>query len=165
MKAIYLFDWGDTLMVDFADEHGKMCHQVKVKAVDGAIETLTQLSHTADIYIATGAADSTEGEIKIAFKRVGLDPFIKGYFCKANLGFSKGEVEFLPTIISKLGAEKSQVTMVGDSLLKDIQPALAAGINAIWLTEQHRKKVPHGASAIQHLNELCLLHGKLVSKV
>ncbi|MDO6775960.1 MULTISPECIES: HAD hydrolase-like protein [unclassified Shewanella] len=81
---------------------------------------------------------------------------MSGYFCKANLGFSKGEVEFLPSIINKLDAEKSQVTMVGDSLLKDIQPAIAAGINAIWLTDQPRLQVPHGASAIQQLNELCI---------
>lgn len=46
--------------------------------------------------------------------------------------------------------------MVGDSLLKDIQPAIAAGINAIWLTDQPRLQVPHGASAIQQLNELCI---------
>ncbi|MDO6775961.1 MULTISPECIES: hypothetical protein [unclassified Shewanella] len=66
MKAIYLFDWGDTLMVDFTDEQGKMCHWEKVKAVDGAIETLAYLSSSADIYVATGAADSAEVDIKQA---------------------------------------------------------------------------------------------------
>ena len=61
---IYLFDWGDTLMVDFPDVIGKMCDWEIVKAVSGAKEALDVLSKHSQIYIATGAADSTELEIK-----------------------------------------------------------------------------------------------------
>jgi phosphoglycolate phosphatase-like HAD superfamily hydrolase len=92
---IYLFDWGDTLMVDFPDVIGKMCDWEVVKAVSGAKEALEVLSKHSQIYVATGAADSTELEIKLAFERVGLSQFISGSFCKANLGLSKGSPEFL----------------------------------------------------------------------
>ena len=37
MSSIYLFDWGDTLMVDYVDAIGKMCDWPSVKAVDGAL--------------------------------------------------------------------------------------------------------------------------------
>ena len=81
---VYLFDWGDTLMVDFPNASGKMCDWENVKAVTGAKNALNALSRHAKIYVATGAADSTELEIKLAFERVGLSEFISGYFCKAN---------------------------------------------------------------------------------
>ena len=72
MKEVYLFDWGDTLMVDFPGMAGKMCDWTVVETVEGAREVLAVLSQKARIYVATGAADSTESEIKRAFERVGL---------------------------------------------------------------------------------------------
>nr|WP_274005440.1 HAD family hydrolase [Vibrio parahaemolyticus] len=132
MTKIYLFDWGDTLMVDFPDQKGKMCDWLKVEAIDGAVKALRDLSKSADIYVATNAADSSENEIKTAFKRVGLDTFISGYFCKANLGVSKDSVEFFPKILNYLGVDAHEVTMVGDSLERDVLPAKALGLNVIW---------------------------------
>ena len=109
-------------MVDFPGVPGKMCDWDTVEFVDGAHETLECLSKSARIYIATAAAESTELDIKKAFERVGLNKFISGYFCKANLGFSKGDPGFLPAIIKKLEKPVSCIAMVGDSLEKDIQP-------------------------------------------
>ncbi|EHK8978101.1 HAD family hydrolase, partial [Vibrio vulnificus] len=40
MSAVYLFDWGDTLMVDFPEQNGKMCEWAIVEAVNGAHEAL-----------------------------------------------------------------------------------------------------------------------------
>ena len=154
MKTIYLFDWGDTLMVDFPGVPGKMCDWEHVEAVDGARETLAQLTQGAAIYIATGAAESSELDILKAFERVGLSQFITGYFCKANLGISKGEPGFLPAILTKLNADKSHTVMVGDSLVKDIEPALAAGIQPIWLTTEISDSVPEGVRVVRHLTEL-----------
>lgn len=91
----YLFDWGDTLMVDFPDAVGKMCDWAHVEAVTGAQEALAQLSIDAPIYLATGAADSSEQDIRKAFQRVGLNQYITGYFCKENLGVAKGSPDFL----------------------------------------------------------------------
>lgn len=61
---VYLFDWGDTLMVDFPEAKGSMCDWDEVRAVDGAKEALAHLSKKHKIYIATGAAQSTEVQIK-----------------------------------------------------------------------------------------------------
>ncbi len=134
MIKVYLFDWGDTLMVDFPNIIGKMCDWEIVEAVFGAKEALAVLSKHAKIYIATGAADSTELEIKQAFERVGLSHFISGYFCKANLGISKGSPEFLESILVKLNMPAVNVAMVGDTFEKDIKPAIAVGIQPIWFT-------------------------------
>lgn len=156
MIEVYLFDWGDTLMIDFPYAEGKMCHWENVEAVHGAKDTLKSLSQHAQIYIATGAADSTELEIKLAFERVGLSEYISGYFCKANLGLVKGSPEFLNAILSILNMPASNIAMVGDNFEKDIEPAISVGIQPIWFTVNKKSVVaPLHVRAISCLSELC----------
>ncbi|MGQ8365841.1 HAD family hydrolase [Glaciecola sp. 1036] len=151
---VYLFDWGDTLMVDFPNGKGKMCDWETVQAVEGAKELLQRLSSDDKIYIATGAAESSESDIKAAFERVGLDRFISGYFCKANLGISKGSPEFLRSILDKLNVTPECVFMVGDSYEKDIVPALAIGIQAIWLSPSTTQAPFDNVRIIKSLREM-----------
>lgn len=154
MINVYLFDWGDTLMIDFPGVVGKMCHWAKVEAVFGAKETLEILSKSARIYIATGAADSTELEINRAFERVGLSQYISGYFCKENLGLSKGSPKFLKSILTELKIPAVNVAMVGDNFDKDIKPAIATGIQPIWFTQNEIKSVPDNVQVIKQLRDL-----------
>lgn len=139
MKKVFLFDWGDTLMVDYPELEGKMCNWHHVESVEGAHDALSYLSKHHSIYIATSAAESNEKEIKAAFKRVDLDSFISGYFCFTNLGIKKGDPRFLPTILTKLDIQPEHTTMVGDNWQKDIQPALDAGMHAIWFYQEDKK--------------------------
>lgn len=156
MKKVYLFDWGDTLMVDFPEQSGKMCDWDVVQAVDGALPTLEALSHDSDIYIATNAQESTEEDIRLAFERVGLSPYISGYFCRANLGVGKAEPEFFTRIIRRLNVEPSFIIMVGDTFDKDIEPAVAAGIQAVWFNPKRQKREPaKGVRYIHHLSQVC----------
>jgi putative hydrolase of the HAD superfamily len=154
MIKVYLFDWGDTLMVDFPNVAGKMCDWETVASVSGAKETLEALSEYSQIYIATGAEDSTELDIKQAFARVGLDKLISGYFCKANVGFSKGTPEFLNAILEKLDVPSANVAMVGDNFEKDIKPAIFAGIQAFWYTGNNIESAPINVKVIKHLTAL-----------
>jgi len=143
-------------MVDFPSVTGKMCDWEVVEAVNGAKEALDALSKHSQIYVATGAADSTELEIKRAFERVGLNQFISGYFCKANLGLSKGTPEFLNSILEKLKIPSENVAMVGDNFEKDIKPAISAGIQSFWFTRNDIKSVPNNVKVIKQLSELYL---------
>lgn len=154
MIKVYLFDWGDTLMVDFEGNQGKMCDWKIVEAISGAKETLKVLSKSSKIYIATGAADSTELEIKRAFERVGLSQYITGYFCKDNVGFLKGEPEFFYTILNKLQIPAANVAMVGDNFDKDIKPAIDAGIQPVWFTINGQTMISDRVKVIKQLSEL-----------
>lgn len=156
MGKVYLFDWGDTLMVDFPDAQGKMCDWQTLQAVDGAKETLAALYLKGyALYVATGAEDSSVQDIQLAFERVGLAQFISGYFCKSNIGISKGSAEFYRRIIAKLDVLPSEVTMVGDSFEKDIVNALEADLNAIWFNSQALKHARRSdVKTITELNEL-----------
>ena len=157
MTKTYLFDWGDTLMVDFPDSQGKMCDWAVVKAVEGAEETLAFLSQQGhSLYIATGAAASGVQDIQLAFERVGLSKFISGYFCQANIGLSKGTPEFYQTIVTMLDANPSEITMVGDSIEKDIVSAIEAGLDAIWFNpDSSDEQGKAGYKQIRQLRELC----------
>ncbi len=155
MSEVYLFDWGDTLMVDFPGVPGKMCDWETVEAVDGAEEALEFIAKKAQIYIATGAADSTETDIKTAFIRVGLDKYITGYFCQANLGVGKGSPAFFVNILAALGADPEQVTMVGDNLEEDIEPAMVLGIKTVLLANEKSTTSENGVRTIVSLRELC----------
>ena len=156
MIETYLFDWGDTLMIDFPGVPGKMCNWDVVEMVEGAKEVLSYLSKSAEIYIATGAAESTELEIQQAFDRVGLSQFITGYFCRSNTGQVKGTPQFLEHILEKLGKPASSVAMVGDSLMKDIEPAAAIGVKPIWFTGLKSNDMPESTLVIKKLSELCI---------
>ncbi|MGR5064096.1 HAD family hydrolase [Photobacterium sp. DNB22_13_2] len=154
MTRIYLFDWGDTLMVDFPQYQGKMCHWPEVQAVPGARETLRRLSANTPIYVATNADDSSLEDIKLAFHRVGLAKYISGYFCKINMGIAKGTPEYFQRIVLALDVEPHDITMVGDSLENDIQPAIAAGLNTIWYCSEKDFRDDSQYKQIRTLEEL-----------
>jgi FMN phosphatase YigB (HAD superfamily) len=154
-KRTYLFDWGNTLMVDFPGSTGKMRYWDRVEAVQGAVEVLEELSRDGAIYIATSAADSKEEDISAAFQMAGLDRFISGYFCKANLGVEKGTEEFFEAILKKLDCSPEQVVMVGDSMEKDILPAMDTGIQAVFFSPlREKKETGEGIRVIRDLREL-----------
>ena len=155
MTKIYLFDWGDTLMIDFPGQRGKMCDWVTVQAVNGALDVLRKLSLNNNVYVATNAADSSENDIKNAFNRVGLSQYISGYFCKANLGIGKGTSEFFERIIERLNVDAKSVVMVGDTYDKDIEPAITVGIEVIWFNPTKQShSTAHNVKQISHLSEI-----------
>jgi putative hydrolase of the HAD superfamily len=153
MTAIYLFDWGNTLMVDLPDQQGKMYQWDTVQVVDGAEALLKSLAATCRVYIATNADDSAEADVRKAFERVGLDRYIRGYFCKESLGIEKGSPQFYRKIAAELGVEPDALIMVGDTLDKDVLPAIEAGLNAVWFNRE-KAETASAYQQIRHLSEL-----------
>jgi putative hydrolase of the HAD superfamily len=149
----YLFDWGDTLMVDILNQTGPMCDWPKVQAVDGAIACLKRLSQKAQCHVATNAEDSTEAQIRLALKRAGLSEYIGHVFCRENLGVGKTTPDYFSKILQILSIKPECVTMVGDSLERDVHQALKAGIKAVWFNP----KDSYVASDILTINTLDML--------
>lgn len=148
-----MFDWGDTLMVDYPNEKGKMRYWDDVSEISGAAKVLKHLAMNCNICIATGAADSSEADIEAALARVNLSQYITAYFCQSNLGIGKESSGFYTLILSRLNTPASSITMVGDSYKRDIEPALSCGMQAIWLNP-HELPVPSGIKSIQSLSQL-----------
>lgn len=153
MSKVYLFDWGDTLMVDFPNQSGHMTDWPQIAEVNGAYETLKKLSLCSKVFVATGSVGTSVSLMKRAFARTTLAPYIYGYFCPNNVGYEKPSAEFYHEIAKQLTCEVADITMVGDNLVRDILPALEIGMSAIWLNS-HNQLNPNHVIEISMLTEL-----------
>ncbi len=127
-----LFDWGNTLMVDFHEYSGPMSSWPRVEAIPHARETLTRLRASGwMIALATNAADSDEPEIRAALARVALDELVDRVYCSRGVGHAKPSPEFFAHIISDTGLPASRIVMVGDSPTNDVAGARGAGMPAV----------------------------------
>lgn len=142
-------------MVDTPGLEGKMCDWEHIETIPFAEEALKNISSKSPVYIATAAEESSPEDIEKAFRRVGLNHYIKGYFCRQNTGFTKPSPEFYETVMKTLSVTNNAITMVGDNFEKDILPCHQLGFNTIWLTSGQNKKVPEGVRVIATLRELC----------
>jgi putative hydrolase of the HAD superfamily len=157
-----LFDWGDTLMVDFPEYDGPMATWPRVQAVSGAREALQQLRHEGwRTALATNAADSEEPEIRAALTRAGLGDLIDQVYCSRRVGHSKPSPEFFAFIIRDLGVDASELVMVGDSFMCDVEGALRAGIRAVWL--RGRSDKPSEGPGWRSIGSLAQLSGLLAT--
>lgn len=142
-------------MEDLPGQHGPMYLWPEVELVEGVIDCLDSLSKVATCHVATNAKDSTAIEIRKAFARVELSQYIEEIFCANSIGHKKPSSEYFEFIQNRLGAPKSKMVIVGDSLENDVYGALKQGFNAIWFN-RNESDVPAGISAIRALNEILL---------
>lgn len=83
-NKIIVFDWGNTLMVDFTDQNGRMSDWARVAAVEDAREMLSKIHGNYQIVVATNAEDSTSADVMKALQRVGLDFILSGFLHLMN---------------------------------------------------------------------------------
>ena len=149
----YLFDWGDTLMVNLPGQTGPMCDWPEVRRVRNARPALRELSRAARCHLATNAMDSDSTQIRRALARAGLDAWIDRVYCFRDLGFAKPSREYFESIVEDLGIGASRLTMVGDDLEKDVRGALRCDLRAVWYNCLGRE-TPAGIVSISDLGEL-----------
>lgn len=127
-----LFDWGDTLMRDDPAATAPMVDWPTVEIIEGIPDVLAYLhSSGRQIVLATSASVSTEGQIRAALVRAGLDQYFSRIYCFENTRLSKCEA-FYRHILNDLDISASETLMVGDGFQKDVQAANAAGLFAVW---------------------------------
>ena len=121
--------------------HG-FCHQIAehpVEIIAGVLETLQYLSKKHHLILMT-KGNITEQTSKI--ERSGL----KGYFAAVEIVAEKN-VPTYRSIISKYELPVASSWMVGNSPKSDINPAIGAGLNAVF--------VPHDNTWILEHEEVC----------
>ncbi|MCP4322832.1 MAG: HAD family hydrolase [Alteromonadales bacterium] len=139
MSKVYLFDWGDTLMVDINDQPGHMKDWPAIEEVKGAKLLLEKLSSRSQLFVATGSQGTNAELMLAAFSRTSFVDCLSGYFCPDNTGYDKPSADFYKQIASMVNCEMNDITMVGDNLERDILPALEVGMNAIWLNHNNEE--------------------------
>lgn len=127
IKAV-LFDWGNTLMVDYHDQKGPMYTWGKIETTENAKECLEIVSINLPCFLATNANDSSKDEIYKALNKVGLDKYITDVFCSKEIGFQKPSKEYFKTILNRLDLNPEEIVFIGDDIEKDVFGASNVGI-------------------------------------
>jgi len=140
VKAL-LFDWGDTLMRDFALP-GPMCRWEHVEAMPYVHEAMEELSKKYKLAVATNGSESGSAEVGAALARVGLDGYFAKIYAQKDLGMGKPQKRFFDHIARDLGLQPSEICMTGDNPEKDVKGALAAGMKAVLFDPENRHKEP-----------------------
>ena len=104
----------------------------EVRVIDGARDVLSLLSKSYRVAIATSATVSKRRDVVRALERVGLNTFVDEIFCFTELGRKKSEPESWDAVLTRLGAQKNELVMIGDSLEQDVLGPMRVGIRAIW---------------------------------
>ena len=102
-----LFDWGNTVMIDFPDETGPMHSWSRVELVSGAEACLKKLSMNYLILLATNAKDSTSNDIRKALDRVEISRYFNEIVCFREVGFPKPTKEFFDFVLNRTGKSKN----------------------------------------------------------
>ena len=154
MTKTLLFDWGNTIMVDFALP-GPMCSWDKVDLVDGAENALQVLSGKYECYLATNAGASTTQEVLLALSRADVDQFFSGVFLADELGFSKPDVRFFNAIIDRLDLPPDSFVMIGDNYFNDCIGAKKAGMKTVFFNKNRvTGSFPMADAVISSMTEL-----------
>jgi putative hydrolase of the HAD superfamily len=131
-----LFDWGDTLMVDYPQYDGSMAYWEKVSPMPGVIEIMPILSTYYKCIVASNAGDSDAELMKKAFGRIALDQYFSEFITSKELGATKPSPDFFQGIVSMFGLTLYEVAMIGNDYEKDITGAKNIGLNTIFITNE-----------------------------
>ncbi|HET9224258.1 MAG TPA: HAD family hydrolase [Roseiflexaceae bacterium] len=114
---------------------GERIRSQPLQLLDGVEETLAYLCARHNLYLFT-KGDLEEQQLKV--ERSG----ITGYFRQVLIEPEK-DVATYQRIIGELDVDPQQTWMVGNSPRSDINPAVAAGLKAVYIPHQHTWRLEH----------------------
>jgi len=131
-----LFDWGDTLMVDYPDCCGAMVTWDVVSPMPEVTETLPEIAKHFPCAVASNAVESNAELMKRAFRRIQIDNYFSLFITSKELGAVKPERDFFERIANTLHLETTQMCMIGNDYNKDIVGAKNVGMKTVLVTRQ-----------------------------
>ena len=153
MAKILLFDWGNTIMVDF-NLPGPMFTWEKVAWVPGTEDALKALAGYT-CCVATNAGESDSEAVKKGLAMVGADSYFSFIFSSWDIGFEKPDLRFFNFVVEKLRTDPANCIMIGDNYEKDIVGAKTTGMKTILFNPSDRKgPFPQADSVINGMAEL-----------
>jgi putative hydrolase of the HAD superfamily len=111
----------------------RMRHQV----FGDAVPVLTELSDFYALALVTNGASCLQRE-KLAAS--GLGRHFAVVVVSADLGIGKPDAAIFRHALSQLGCDSAGAVMVGDSLSRDVDGAIAAGLAAVWVNRFSRAR-------------------------
>jgi putative hydrolase of the HAD superfamily len=99
-------------------------------------EALGSLCQSYSLVLVTNGAACLQRE-KLAAS--GLGDYFEAVVVSEDLGVAKPDAAVFEHAMSMIDADPGQTVMIGDSLAKDVEGALAAGLRAVWV---NRNRAP-----------------------
>jgi putative hydrolase of the HAD superfamily len=137
-------------------EIGQAVIEYPLVLLDGVAETLARLSGHCRLLLLTKGDREVQGD-KLA--RSGLGHLFEGVHI-----VPEKDADVLRGLLTRYGLRPEQAWMVGNSPRSDINPALEAGIGAIyvphpntWTLEQEAIACPERVIVLKRFSELCVL--------
>ena len=118
-----------------------------LQLLEGVRETLDYLSPRHDLFLLT-KGDSEEQKLKV--ERSGIEEYFKQV-----LIVPEKDVTTYHRVVNELQIDPQRAWMVGNSPRSDINPALAAGLNAVYIPHPHTWHLEH--EEVQNMEEGRLL--------
>lgn len=117
---------------------------------------LNDLTRRVPLAVVTNGGVDFQGR---KFKRLGLDRWFKSMLVSEACGSTKPDSAIFLTACRRLDVAPEHCLMVGDSLERDVEGALNAGLKVVWLDRSGKGpsvKLPQGAGYISSLAELAI---------
>ena len=114
---------------------GEQIRSQPLQLLEGVQETLAYLSPRHDLYLLT-KGDSEEQKLKV--ERSGIEDYFKQVVIVAEK-----DVSTYHRIVRELQIDPQRSWMIGNSPRSDINPALAAGLNAVYIPHPHTWHLEH----------------------
>jgi putative hydrolase of the HAD superfamily len=114
---------------------GEQIRSQPLQLLEGVRETLAYLSPRHDLILLT-KGDIEEQKLKVEQSR------IEGFFRQVVIVLEK-DLATYQRVISEVGVDPHHAWMVGNSPRSDINPALAAGLNAVYIPHPHTWRLEH----------------------
>ncbi len=110
------------------------------------LAALSELKESHSLALVTNGAACLQRE-KLAAS--GLSDYFETVVVSADLGVAKPDPSVFKHALSQLGADSDRAVMVGDSISKDVDGALAAGLGAVWVNRSGCSPPPNRADLVE----------------
>lgn len=114
---------------ELAERYGEE-RRARHEVFTDAVGALTRLGESHSMALVTNGAGCLQRE-KLAAS--GLADFFDAVVVSADLGLAKPDASIFEHVLTQLDVDGADAVMIGDSISKDVDGALAAGLGAIWV--------------------------------
>ncbi len=136
----------DSRLADELAERFGMERRARHEVFADVAAALGRLKESHALALVTNGAACLQRE-KLAAS--GLGDYFEVVVVSADLGVAKPDAAVFEHALSRLDVDADHAVMVGDSLSKDVDGALAAGLGAIWVNRGGRAAPPDRAELLE----------------
>mgnify|MGYP004525925235 CR=1 FL=1 len=120
--------------------------------IPGAVDFLEHIKDRDMSIITNGIAKTQHGRID----RTNTGKYFQHLFISQEMGLQKPDKAFFDEVLSVIGRKPEECLVIGDSDKSDIQGAINAGIDSVWINFDGKKseRATYSVSSYKELEEL-----------